>query len=119
MHEKNNREISFVQLFFNDEKIYFVNEQKSNILIIGIFTKKTKNSMIKIFLLHFLISFLNFIKEISELIINNKSFNELNDLIKRKIYEKFLFLPLKEHFQKITKKTLQRKNSIQSNIMFL
>ncbi len=50
--------------------------------------------MIKIFLLHFLISFLNFIKEISELIINNKSFNELNDLIKRKIYEKFLFLHL-------------------------
>ena len=74
--------------------------------------------MIKIFLLHCLISFLNFIKEISELIINNKSFNELNDLIKRKIYEKFLFLPLKEHFQKITKKTLQRKNSIQSNIKY-
>ena len=39
-------------------------------------------------------------------------------MIKCKIYEQFLFLPLKEHFQKISHKILQRKNTYQSNIRY-
>ena len=85
---------------------------------IAFFSNETKNSLIKIFLLHFIISFVNFIKEISELIVNNKSLYSANEMIKCKIYEQFLFLPLKEHFQKISHKILQRKNTYQSNIRY-
>ena len=94
-------EIAFSQLLINEEKIFFLSLKNINFTVIAIFSNETKNSLIKIFLLHFIISFLNFIKEISELIINNKSIYSTNDKIKSKLYEQFLFLPLKEHFHKI------------------
>ena len=50
--------------------------------------------------------------------INNRSFNLSNDMIKNKIFEEFLFLPLKEHFQKICLKILQRKNTLLSNFKY-
>ena len=111
-------EIAFNQLLINDEKIFFLNLMNNNFTLIAFFSNKTKNSLIKIFLLHFIISFSNFIKEISELILNNKSLYSTNEMIKSKLYEKFLFLPLKEHFQKISHKILQRKNTYQSNIRY-
>ena len=111
-------EIAFNQLLINDEKIFFLNLTKINFTVIAFFSNETKNSLIKIFLLHFIISFVNFIKEISELIVNNKSLYSANEMIKCKIYEQFLFLPLKEHFQKISHKILQRKNTYQSNIRY-
>ena len=111
-------EIAFNQLLINDEKIFFLNIMKNNFTVIAFFSNKTKNSLIKIFLLHFIISFANFIKEICELILNNKSLYSTNEMIKSKLYEKFLFLPLKEHFQKISHKILQRKNTYQSNIRY-
>ena len=111
-------EIAFSQLLINEEKIFFLSLKNINFTVIAIFSNETKNSLIKIFLLHFIISFLNFIKEISELIINNKSIYSTNDKIKSKLYEQFLFLPLKEHFHKISHKILQRKNTYQSNIRY-
>ena len=85
----------------------------------SIFDKVSRNSIIKIFLFHFIISYLNFIKEISELIIvNNRIYNCSNEEIKNKIYEEFLFLPLKEHFQKICSTILKRKNTFQSNFKY-
>ena len=114
-----NTEILFNQFYINNEKIFIIKVEKSNLIIISIFNKESKNSIIKIFLLHFIISYLNFIKEISELIIiNNRTFNSSNDVIKNKIFENFLFLPLKEHFQKICLKILQRKNTLQSNFKY-
>ena len=114
-----NTEILFNQFYINNEKIFIIKVEKSNLIIISIFNKESKNSIIKIFLLHFIISYLNFIKEISELIIiNNRTFNLSNDVIKNKIFENFLFLPLKEHFQKICLKILQRKNTLQSNFKY-
>ena len=50
--------------------------------------------------------------------INNRAFNLSNDMIKNKIFEEFLFLPLKEHFQKICLKILQRKNTLLSNFKY-
>ena len=55
-----NKEISFNQLFIENEKIFFVNVKKNNLLIIVIFQNKTKNPFIKLFILHFIISFINF-----------------------------------------------------------
>ena len=52
------------------------------------------------------------------IMINNRSFNLSNDMIKNKIFEEFLFLPLKEHFQKICLKILQRKNTLLSNFKY-
>ena len=114
-----NTEILFNQFYINNEKIFIIKVEKSNLIIISIFNKESKNSIIKIFLLHFIISYLNFIKEISELIIiNNRTFNSSNDVIKNKIFENFLFLPLKEHFQKICSTILKRKNTFQSNFKY-
>ena len=78
-------EIAFNQLLINDEKIFFLNLTKINFTVIAFFSNETKNSLIKIFLLHFIISFVNFIKEISELIVNNKSLYSANEMIKCKI----------------------------------
>ena len=50
--------------------------------------------------------------------INNRAFNLSNDMIKNKIFEEFLFLPLKEHFQNICLKILQRKNTLLSNFKY-
>ena len=115
-NKKDNKEISLNQLFIENEKIYFVNVKKNNLLIIVIFQNKTKNPFIKLFILHFIISFINFFKEANDL--DNKVFNSLNKMIKRKIYEKYLFLPMKEHFEKISSQFLERQNSNQSNIIY-
>ncbi len=115
-NKKDNKEISFNQLFFENEKIIFVNVKKNNLLIIVTFQNKTKNPLIKLFILHFIISFINFLNEANDL--DNKAFNSLNKMIKRKIYEKYLFLPMKEHFEIISSQFLEKQKSNQSNIIY-
>ena len=100
--------MSFSQININHKKICFQNILKSNYIIVGIFSSETKSSIIKLFLLHIAISFLNYIGE--------KSY--INDKLKNKIYESYLFLPLKAHFINITYSLFKNKVLSFSNIKY-
>ena len=103
-----NENMSFSQININNKKICFQNILKSNYIIVGIFSSETKSSIIKLFLLHIAISFLNYIGE--------KSY--INETLKNKIYESYLFLPLKAHFINITYSLFKNKVLFFSNIKY-
>ena len=100
--------MSFTQIILGNQKICFHNLLKSNCIIVGIFSKKTKTSIMKLFLSHVSISFFNFIGE--------KGY--FNDSLKTKIYESYLFLPLKAHFVNITYTLFKNKFLVFSHIKY-
>ena len=82
-----------------------ININKSNLIIIGIFTGDTKIAIIKVFLLSVLISFINHLyKNYNVNIIEN-----CNHKLNINIYKIFLFMPLKEHFIALTEKLFKRQ----------
>ena len=99
-----NKDIHFIQIRMNYSKVQLLSINNTNLTLVGIFSKDTKNSIIRLFLMHLLISYYNFLNEK----FNIKS-NE--EFLKTRIYEKFLFFPLQFHFLNITL-ILFRKNEL-------
>ena len=110
MKNKNNHgEINFNILFVgNNEKIVIVEIEKINIIAIGVFSLKTKTMIIKFFLLSFLISFINYIQNKTDIL-----FNENNNISKNNlyvdIYKSFLFLPFKKYFNFLSRRIFRRQ----------
>ena len=120
----NNNNITITEIIISMEKIFILNIKNSNIIIIGIFSLLSKNSIINLFLNYIAVSFFNFIGEKSDYVSINTYFNTGNDKLKSKIYETFLYLPLLNHFTNIIhslfkKKSLVIPNSKYENFLIL
>jgi hypothetical protein len=120
----NNNNITITEIIISIEKIFILNIKNSNIIIIGIFSLLSKNSIINLFLNYIAVSFFNFIGEKSDYVSINTYFNTGNDKLKSKIYETFLYLPLLNHFTNIIhslfkKKSLVIPNSKYENFLIL
>ena len=114
----NNNNITITEIIISNEKIFILNIKNSNIIIIGIFSLLSKNSIINLFLNHFAVSFFNFIGEKSDYVSINTYFNTGNDKLKGKIYETFLFLPLLNHFINIIYSLFKKKSLFITNLKY-
>ena len=114
---KMKNDLIFQQVSLKKEEYEFINFTKSNIIILGIFPLQIKNSIIRLFLLHVGISFLNFMGEKSDFVSYNTHYSS-NDFLNSKIYETFLFLPLKQHFINITRSIFKKNTLMLSNIKY-
>ena len=114
----NNNNITITEIIISNEKIFILNIKNSNIIIIGIFSLLSKNSIINLFLYHFAASFFNFIGEKSDYVSINTYFNTGNDKLKGKIYETFLFLPLLNHFIDIIYSLFKKKSLFMTNLKY-
>ena len=114
----NNNNITITEIIISNEKIFILNIKNSNIIIIGIFSLLSKNSIINLFLNHFAVSFFNFIGEKSDYVSINTYFNTGNDKLKGKIYETFLFLPLLNHFINIIYSLFKKKSLFMTNLKY-
>ena len=114
----NNNNITITEIIISNEKIFILNIKNSNIIIIGIFSLLSKNSIINLFLYHFAASFFNFIGEKSDYVSINTYFNTGNDKLKGKIYETFLFLPLLNHFINIIYSLFKKKSLFITNLKY-
>ena len=117
-NKKNNkikRKIFYNNFNINGKNIInTININKTNLIIIGIFTEDTKISIINIFLLSVLISFINhFYKNYNFNIIENN-----NHKLNINIYKIFLFIPLKEHFIALAEKIFERHSLKLENIFY-
>ena len=114
----NNNNITITEIIISNEKIFILNIKNSNIIIIGIFSLLSKNSIINLFLYHLAASFFNFIGEKSDYVSINTYFNTGNDKLKGKIYETFLFLPLLNHFIDIIYSLFKKKSLFMTNLKY-
>ena len=114
----NNNNITITEIIISKEKIFILNIKNSNIIIIGIFSLLSKNSIINLFLYYFAVSFFNFIGEKSDYVSINTYFNTGNDKLKGKIYETFLFLPLLNHFIDIIYSLFKKKSLFMTNLKY-
>ena len=114
----NNNNITITEIIISNEKIFILNIKNSNIIIIGIFSLLSKNSIINLFLYYFAVSFFNFIGEKSDYVSINTYFNTGNDKLKGKIYETFLFLPLLNHFIDIIYSLFKKKSLFMTNLKY-
>lgn len=115
---KTKNDVIFQQICLKKEKYQFINFTKSNIIILGVFPIQIKNAIIRLFLLHVGVSFFNFMGEKSDFVSYNNTHYSSNDLLNSKIYETFLFLPLKQHFINITRSIFKKNTLMLSNIKY-
>ena len=99
--------IHYNTILLNRIKISILNIPLTDLIALGIFSQDTKSSIIRIFLLNMIISFLNYIGEKNDFF-KSKQFNDIKSLNKRnninynilysKIYDTFLSIPIQIHF---------------------
>ena len=105
-------------IFLNRIKISIINIPITNLIALGIFSQDTKSSIIRIFLLNMIISFLNYIGDKNDFF-KSKHFNlndikplkniNYNNFLYSKIYDTFLSIPIQIHFSHIIKKIFRRR----------
>ena len=104
----------FCHVFFINEKdkLVFVRVGNTNIISFGVFSIKTKTSIIKLYLLNFIIMFLNYIDaEINAL-------SNLENNIHINIYKEFLYCPFHQYYLLLTKQIFQRQRFKLKNIFY-
>ena len=116
---KKNEGIHYNTLLINRIKISIVNIPVTNLVALGIFSKDTKSSIIRIFLLNMIISFINYLGKKNDFFkskgINDSKFiskmNEANfsNYLYSKIYDTFLSIPIQINFSRIVKKIFKRR----------
>ena len=118
--KKKNEGIHYNTIFLNRIKISIVNIPATNLIALGIFSQDTKSSIIRIFLLNMIISFLNYTGE-KKNFFKSKYYNKNNNIISKmneenfayflysKIYDTFLSIPIHIHFSRIIKKIFKRR----------
>jgi hypothetical protein len=100
-------------------KLLFINIPATNLIAVGIFSKKTKASIVRLFLLNMIISFVNYTGDKNDFF-NNTQMNENCDINKinsinfnyflhSKIYDSFLSIPIQIHFIKNVEKIFKKK----------
>ena len=125
---KINEGIHYNTILFNRLKISIINIPITNLIALGIFSQETKSSIIRIFLLNMIISFINYTGDKSEFFKLKKnndmdSINKMNDLnfknyLYSKIYDTFLSIPIQMHFSHIIKKVFKRSNLYIKDIFY-
>ena len=110
--------IHYNTILLNRIKISILNIPLTDLIALGIFSQDTKSSIIRIFLLNMIISFLNYIGEKNDFF-KSKQFNDIKSLNKRnninynilysKIYDTFLSIPIQIHFSHTCKKIFKRR----------
>lgn len=114
---KKNEDININIFFINNvDKIVIIEIGKINIISVGIFSNRTKTIIIKFFLLSFIITFINYLEERTNILINTDKI--LNNNIYIDIYKSFLFLPFKNYFEFLTRKTFRRQKLKFKNIFY-
>ena len=115
---KKNEGIHYNTLFLNRIKISIVNIPITNLIALGIFSQDTKSSIIRIFLLNMIISFLNYTGEKKDFfkskfhknnIISKMNEENFTNFLYSKIYDTFLSIPIQIHFSRIIKKIFKRR----------
>ena len=117
---KKNEGIHYNTILFNRLKMSIINIPVTNLIALGIFSQETKSSIIRIYLLNMIISFLNYIGDKNDFF-KSKKFNDIKSLNKMnfinftnslysKIYDTFLSIPIQIHFSHIIKKIFKRRN---------
>ena len=101
-------------LIINQEKIVIVKIGDINIITLGVFTKETKTSIIKLYLLNNIIMFLNFLDALNNINININT----NNLLQINIYKEFFFSSLNKYFFLITRQLFQRQKYKMKNIFY-
>ena len=106
-------------ILLNGIKISIINIPVTNLIALGIFSQDTKSSIIRIFLLNLIISFLNYIGDKNNFFKSKnfngiKPLNKMNDInynnfLFSKIYDTFLSIPIQIHFSRIIKKIFRRR----------
>lgn len=91
----------------------------TNLIAIGIFSKLTKSGLIRLYLLHLIISYINYQGDKKEYF-NSQNFKNINSIDKMnltnfnnyiysKIFETFLSIPLQIHFKKNIRKIFKKQ----------
>ena len=116
---KKNEGIHYNTIYLGNIKIIFINIPTTNTVAVGIFSKDTKSSIIRLFLLNIIISYLNYSSEKA----NFYKFEELKDInsiqkinqknlienLNNKIYDTFLSIPIQIHFGKNIQKVFKKR----------
>ena len=114
-----NEQIHYNTFLFNYVKISIINIPSTGLIALGVFSQETKSSIIRIYLLNMIISYLNYIGDKKDFL-NSKIFNEnnsinkmnnmnYNNFLQSKIYDTFLSIPIQLHFNCISKKVFKRR----------
>ena len=100
-------------------KLLFINIPVTNLIAVGIFSKNTKASIARLFLLNMIISFVNYTGDKNDFF-KNTEMKEKNDInminninfsyfLHSKIYDTFLSIPIQIHFIKNVQKIFKKK----------
>ena len=117
--DKKNEGIYYNTFILNNIKIISINIPVTNLIAIGIFSKLTKSGIIRLYLLHLIISYINYQGDKKEYF-NSKNFKNINSIDKMnlsnfhnyiysKIFETFLSIPLQIHFKKSIQKVFKKQ----------
>ena len=119
--KKNNQNngIHYNTISFGEIKISFINIPVTNLIAVGVFSKDTKSSIIRLFLLNMIVSFLNYIGDKNDYFKSQQykeinSINKMNKLnfsnfLQSKIYDSFLSIPIQIHFSKTIQKVFKKR----------
>jgi len=119
--KKNNQNngIHYNNLSLGELKISFINIPVTNLIAVGVFSKDTKSSIIRLFLLNMIVSFLNYIGDKNDYFKSQQykeinSINKMNKLnfsnfLQSKIYDSFLSIPIQVHFSKTIQKVFKKR----------
>lgn len=129
---KNDDNFIFRKIYFANSKVYFFYDQKTKLILCGIFNEFASGYLIKIYLLHLYIAFINFnnsstidsiIKDdnysrVSLDKIHNIHNNAQNENYSIKIFEMYFVVPLTYHFEKIIKNLIKKEEMYLLNIKY-
>ena len=119
--KKNNLNIGihYNNFIFGEIKISLINIPVTNVIAVGVFSKNTKSSIIRLFLLNMIVSFLNYIGDKNDYF-KSKQYKEINSInkmnklnfsnfLQSKIYDSFLSIPIQMHFSKTIQKVFKKR----------
>ena len=110
---KMSKNIFFNVFFISDkDKLVFVKVGNTNIISLGIFSINTKTSIIKLYLLNFIIMFLNYSDDDVNLLSN------LENNFRIKIYKEFLLSPFHQYYLLLTKQIFHKHRFKLKNIFY-
>ena len=117
IQDKNENKISkniiFNVFFIGDkDKLVMIRIGNFNIISLGIFSINTKTSMIKLYLMDFLIMFLNYLD------CNTYLLSNLNNNIHINIYKEFLYTPFNQYYLSLTRQIFKRQIFKLKNIFY-
>ena len=111
--KKNNKNEGIHYNFFiiSNIKIVVINIPMTNLVAVGIFSRGTKTSIIRFYLLYMIISFINYTGDKNDYFKSDqiKEINAVSKMNKTKIYDSFLSIPTQIYFGKMIQKIFKKR----------